>query len=175
MPFPLRGWAGFERHSSVTSGSRGVEDADYSRRSLHGRDIYLRLVILSRLPARRTCPNLLMLFMRPLRDTHARSTTRVRFLGVEGGVLPVLAAAGGSLVLLLLANLLKSLVVYVLAPFPFVLTYGYLLLFVTGRRPHFARDLARALVLGRAVSPLTPKLQPRHPRLEHASDVPTED
>lgn len=108
--------------------------------------------------------------MRPLRDTHARSTTRVRFLGVEGGVLPVLAAAGGSLFLLLLADLLKSLVLYGLAPFPFLLTYSYLLLFVTGRRPHFARDVARALVLGRAVSPLIPKLQPRHPGFKHASN-----
>jgi hypothetical protein len=112
--------------------------------------------------------------MRSLRDTHARSTTRTKFLGVEGGVLPILSAAGGSLVLLLLANALKSAALYVLAPFPFVLTYGYLLVFVTGRRPHFARDVARALVLGKAVSPLTPKLQPRHPRLEHASDIPTE-
>jgi hypothetical protein len=112
--------------------------------------------------------------MRPLRDTHARSTTRTQFLGVEGGVLPVLGAAGGSLVLLLLANALMSIALYVVAPFPFVLTYGYLLVFVTGRRPHFARDVARALVLGRAVSPLTPKLQPRHPRLKHASDIPTE-
>jgi hypothetical protein len=88
-------------------------------------------------------------------------------------VLPVLGAAGGSLILLLLANALKSAALYVLAPFPFVLTYSYLLLFVTGRRPHFARDVARGFVLGRAVSPLTPKLQPRHPRLVHASDIPT--
>lgn len=110
-------------------------------------------------------------FMRPLRDTHARSTTRVRFLGVEGGVLPVLSAAGGSLALLLLANLLKSLSLYVLAPFPFLLTYGYLLLFVTGRRPHFARDVARAFVLGKAVSPMIPKFQPRHPGSKHASNT----
>jgi hypothetical protein len=109
--------------------------------------------------------------MRPLRDTHARSTTRVRFLGVEGGVLPVLSAAGGSLALLLLANLLKSLALYVLAPFPFLLTYGYLLLFVTGRRPHFARDVARTLVLGKAVSPMMPKYQPIHPGLKHASNT----
>ena len=113
--------------------------------------------------------------MRPLRDTHARSTTRIRFLGVEGGVLPVLAAAGGSLFLLLLANLLRSLALYALSPFPFLLTYGYLLLFVTSRRPHFARDVARALVLGRASSPLIPKLQPRHPALKHASNSTTED
>jgi hypothetical protein len=111
--------------------------------------------------------------MRPLRDTHARSTTRIRFLGVEGGVLPVLAAAGGSLFLLLLANLLRSLALYALSPFPFLLTYGYLLLFVTSRRPHFARDVARALVLGRASSPLIPKLQPRHPGLKHASNSTT--
>jgi hypothetical protein len=46
---------------------------------------------------------------------------------------------------------------------PFVMTFGYLLIFVTGRRPHFTRDLVCLYLYGRALSPLPPGKQPQNP------------
>jgi hypothetical protein len=103
-----------------------------------------------------------------LRDTKARFRKRVRFLGVEGGVLPLAISGGVSAALALGASQLHGKVWMALALAPFVLTFIYMLVFITGRRPHFARDIA-AICLSprtfRALSPASPGSQPRHPTL----------
>jgi hypothetical protein len=101
--------------------------------------------------------------MRPLRDTRAKLISKVKFFGVEGGVLPVIVSASVSAILITIASQSGSLVDACLGALPFVLTFGYMLIFVTGRRPHFARDLVCLFLNGRAISPLPPSKQPRNP------------
>ena len=50
-----------------------------------------------------------------------------------------------------------------LGTLPFMATFAYLMIFVTGRRPHFTRDLVCLWLNGRAVGPVPPSKQPRHP------------
>lgn len=103
-----------------------------------------------------------------LRDTHARFRSRIKFWGVEGGVLPVVVSAAISAILISVAAQRGSIPLACLACLPFVLTFGYLLIFVTGRRPHFTRDLVCWFLYGRALSPLPPSKQPVHPA-KHAT------
>jgi len=102
------------------------------------------------------------------RETKARFRKKVKFWGVEGGVLPVAVSAVVSAVMLLLAfqrpewdPVSKTL----LSASPFVLTYAYLRAFKTGRRPYFDRDLYFYFINGRGVSPAPPNRQPIHPVL----------
>lgn len=101
--------------------------------------------------------------MRPLRDTRSKLRFRVKFLGVEGGVLPVVISAAVSAMLIAIASQSGSILLACLGSMPFVLTFGYLLIFVTGRRPHFTRDLVCLYLYGRALSPLPPGKQPQNP------------
>jgi hypothetical protein len=101
--------------------------------------------------------------MRALRDTRSKLRSKVKFLGVEGGVLPVVISAAVSAMLIAIASQSGSIPLACLGSMPFVLTFGYLLLFVTGRRPHFTRDLVCLYLYGRALSPLPPGKQPQTP------------
>jgi len=101
--------------------------------------------------------------MRALRDTQARFSRRIKFWGAEGGVLPVVISAAVSALLISIASQSGSIPLACLGSMPFVLTFGYLLIFVTGRRPHFTRDLACVVLIGRAISPLPPNKQPINP------------
>jgi hypothetical protein len=100
------------------------------------------------------------------RDTQARFRRRVRFLGVEGGLKPLI---GSGVVSLALLNLVEFSPyagqpwAVALAAAPFVLAFAYLALFVSGRRPHFSRDLIYAVLNGRSASPLPPAERVRHP------------
>jgi hypothetical protein len=73
-------------------------------------------------------------------------------------LLPVSVSAALSALLLTVAS-------PTVAALPLVLTFGFLLIFVIGRRPHFARDFVFQFVNGRSVSKLPPAEQPRHPTL----------
>jgi hypothetical protein len=101
--------------------------------------------------------------MRALRDTRAKFRSKVKFFGVEGGVLPVVISGAVSAMLIAIASQSGSIPLACLGSMPFVLTFGYLLIFVTGRRPHFTRDLVCLYLYGRALSPLPPGKQPQNP------------
>jgi hypothetical protein len=101
--------------------------------------------------------------MRALRDTRSKLRSKVKFLGTEGGVLPVVVSASVSAMLIAIASQSGSIPLACLGSMPFVMTFGYLLIFVTGRRPHFTRDLACVVLIGRAISPLPPNKQPINP------------
>jgi hypothetical protein len=110
----------------------------------------------------------------PLRDTKAKFRLRVKFLGVEGGVLPVVISASVSAVLVAVASNRGSVLLGCLGMLPFVCVFGYLLIFVTGRRPHFTRDLCALWLNGRSISPVPPGLQPVNPakeRLQRAEQI----
>jgi len=101
--------------------------------------------------------------MRTLRDTRAKFSSKVKFFGVEDGVLPVVISGAVSAMLIAIASQSGSIPLACLGSMPFVLTFGYLLIFVTGRRPHFTRDLVCLHLYGRALSPLPPGKQPQNP------------
>jgi hypothetical protein len=101
--------------------------------------------------------------MRALRDTRANLRARIKFWGVEGGVLPVVISASVSSMLIAIAAQSGSIPLACLGSLPFVLTFGYLLIFVTGRRPHFTRDLVCVCLNGRSLSPVPPAKQPVNP------------
>ena len=101
--------------------------------------------------------------MRALRDTRSKLRLRVKFFGVEGGVLPVVISASISAMLIAIASQSGSIPLACLGSVPFVLTFSYLLIFVTGRRPYFTRDLVCLYLYGRALSPLPPDKQPENP------------
>jgi hypothetical protein len=101
--------------------------------------------------------------MRGLRDTRAKLRAKVKFLGCEGGVLQIVISASISAMLIAIASQSGSIPLACLGSLPFVLTFGYLLIFVTGRRPHFTRDLVCLFLYGRALSPLPPAKQPQNP------------
>src|SRR5260370_39183782 len=98
-----------------------------------------------------------------LRDTQARLRLKIKFWGVEGGFLPVVVSAALSALLISIAAQRASIPMECLGALPFVGTFCYLLLFVTGRRPHFTRDLVEVFLNGRSISPLPPAYQPKHP------------
>lgn len=100
------------------------------------------------------------------RDTRARFRPKVRFLGVEGGLKPLIGSGAVSLVLINAVEFSPATgnpIAITLAILPFLLTFAYLALLVSGRRPHFARDLLYCVINGRAVSPLPPAQRVRHP------------
>jgi hypothetical protein len=99
-----------------------------------------------------------------MRDTRSKLKARIKFFGVEGGIYPVIISAALSAMLLSVAAQSGSIALSLLATTPFVLTFLYLLIFVTGRRPHFTRDLVCLVLNGKAVGPRPPPLQPLHPR-----------
>src|SRR5215831_18099809 len=57
--------------------------------------------------------------MRPLRDTRSKLTSRVKFLGVEGGVLPVIVAGTVSSMLIAIAAQSGSIPMACLGAMPF--------------------------------------------------------
>jgi hypothetical protein len=100
------------------------------------------------------------------RDTRARFRKRVKFLGIEGGLIPLIISGATSLVLLQalqFSGRSGNPALIGLAALPLAGTFGYLMLLVSGRRPHFARDLIFSLINGRAVSPVPPAQRIRHP------------
>jgi len=80
--------------------------------------------------------------------------------------LPVVISAAASALLISIAAQSGSIPLACLGALPFVATFGYMLIFVTGRRPHFTRDLVCLFLEGRSVGPLVPSKQPRHPGME---------
>ena len=83
-------------------------------------------------------------------------------------------SAAVSAILLSVASTRASIPLACLALLPFVCVFGYLLIFVTGRRPHFTRDLVCAWLNGRSFSPAPPGLKPVNPakeRLRRAGQI----
>ncbi len=109
--------------------------------------------------------------MRTLRDTQAKLRSKVKFFGVEGGVLPVVISAAVSAMLIAIASQSGSIPMACLGAIPFVLTFGYLMVFVTGRRPHFTRDLVCLFLYGRSLSPVPPGKQPRNPAVRNRANT----
>jgi hypothetical protein len=101
--------------------------------------------------------------MRGLRDTEARLRGKVKYLGVEGGVLPLVITGAVSAILITIASQSGSILDACLGALPFVLTFCYMLIFVTGRRPHFSKDLVCHALIGKSLSPLPPDKQPQNP------------
>lgn len=100
------------------------------------------------------------------RDTRARLRKRVKFLGIEGGLIPLISSGAVSLILLQalqFSGRQGNPALIALAALPFAGTFGFLLVFVSGRRPHFARDQIFSVINGRAVSPAPPAQRVRHP------------
>jgi hypothetical protein len=101
-----------------------------------------------------------------LRDTKARFRRRVKFLGVEGGVLPLVISGGLSVFLVSAASLNGGgFPLMAVGALPFCLVYAYLALFVTGQRPHWSADQLRLILHGRAVPTRRPADFPQHPAL----------
>ena len=102
----------------------------------------------------------------PPRDTHARFRKKVKFLGVEGGLKPLIGSGTLSLVLINAVEFSPASgnpAAITLAVLPFLATFAYLALLVSGRRPHFARDLLYSALNGHAASPLPPAGRMLHP------------
>ena len=100
------------------------------------------------------------------RDTRARFRKKVKFLGVEGGLKPLIGSGAVSLALINLVEFSPAAgnpVAITFAVLPFLLTFAYLALLVSGRRPHFARDLLYSVLNGQAASPLPPAHRIKHP------------
>jgi hypothetical protein len=105
------------------------------------------------------------------RETKARFRRNVRFLGVEGGVMPL--TISGLISFLMLASVSQDaggdgVLNGILAMTPFAVTYGYMRIFRNGRRPYMDRDLLYSIIYGRSVSPEPPVRQPVHPVLGRA-------
>ena len=100
-----------------------------------------------------------------LRDTKARWRNRVPFLGVEGGVYPLIISGAVSIFLILGATFMHpDWQGFGIALVPFAVTWSYMRLFLTGKRPHYARDFAAGLrPHSRYLSPAPPRIQPVHP------------
>jgi hypothetical protein len=101
-----------------------------------------------------------------MRATNARFRKKVRFWGVEGGVWPLAGSAAASGLLSLWFSHCGNTLGAWLSTLPFVLTFTYHAVFVTGRRPHFRRDLCGLALRGRALSPAPRGAQPAHPSLQ---------
>lgn len=104
-----------------------------------------------------------------LRDTKARHRKRVPIWGIEGSLLIPMVAFCFSAVLCAAVVVQKGFDVMniIIAWSPFIAVYGYMFIFITGRRPHFARDLLMSLgPHTRSVTKAAPFLQPKHPTLK---------
>jgi hypothetical protein len=100
------------------------------------------------------------------RDTRARFRKKVKFLGVEGGLKPLIGSGAVSLALINVVEFSPAAgnpVAITLAVLPFLATFAYMALLVSGRRPHFARDLLYSALNGHAASPLPPAERMLHP------------
>ena len=101
------------------------------------------------------------------RETRARFRERPRFLGLDTSPVPIVAAAILGVFLLTFSyslNPAMSVLARIsLAGAPLILTFAYVWIFRTGRRPNLDRDLFLCLMNGKTVSPLPPELQPVHP------------
>lgn len=104
--------------------------------------------------------------MRPLRDTHAKFRPKIPFWGIEGGLLPLVASGFVSATLVAVAANTGKTFLVAPAMLPFALTFLYMLIFITGRRPHFAQDCVNALVMGKNAYVCPPNSQPRHPAIQ---------
>jgi hypothetical protein len=100
-----------------------------------------------------------------MRVTHSRFRKRVRYWGVEGGVLPLVGSAAASGMLALYTTQSGTSFGTYLSVLPFALTFTYYAVFVTGRRPHFRDDLWGLCLRGRSQSPPPSRAQPLHPSL----------
>jgi hypothetical protein len=98
-----------------------------------------------------------------LRDTQAKLRRRIKFLGVENGTLPLIISGGLSVCFLTAASGTNNPLLIALALAPFEGTFLYMLVFYSGRRPHFARDLVAVFLEGKAVSPRMKQDQPVNP------------
>ena len=98
-----------------------------------------------------------------LRDTQAKLRRRIKFLGVENGTLPLIISGGVSVCFLTSASGTNNPWLIGLALVPFGGTLVYMLVFYSGRRPHFARDIVAVVLEGKAVSPRTKQDQPVNP------------
>ena len=98
-----------------------------------------------------------------LRDTQAKLRRRIKFLGVENGTLPLIISGGLSVCFLTAASGTNNPLLIALALVPFGGTFVYMLVFYSGRHPHFARDLVSVVLDGKAVSPRTREDQPVSP------------
>jgi hypothetical protein len=83
--------------------------------------------------------------------------------------LPLIISAAASAFLISIASQQGSVALACLGATPFVLTFLYMLIFQTGRRPHFTRDLVELFLQGKAISPLAPAYQPRNPGIRAGS------
>ena len=77
--------------------------------------------------------------------------------------MPVIISAAVSAIMITMASQSGSITDACLGASPFVVTFCYMAIFVTGRRPHFTRDVVCVMLNGRSLSPLPPAEQPLHP------------
>jgi hypothetical protein len=97
------------------------------------------------------------------RPTHARLRRRVRFYGVEGPVVPLATSGVFSAAAFGFAAQTEDWFLIACSLLPALGVWGYYALFVTGRRPHFGRDVLGAWLNGRSM-PATPTERfPAHP------------
>lgn len=109
--------------------------------------------------------------MRHLHDTHSKLRRRIKFYGLEGSIYPIIIATVVSIMAVSVAVQRASIPLAIFGASPFFLTVGYFLFFVTGRRPHFTRDLVGLAIHGKSVTPAPRKEQPRHPGFEEETDA----
>lgn len=102
------------------------------------------------------------------RETKARHRKGVPIFGIEGNlIIPMVAFCFSVLLCAAVVQKGFSVVNICVAWSPFVGIYGYMLMFMTRRRPHFARDFF--MNIGRSSKSVTkapPDLQPKHPTLK---------
>jgi hypothetical protein len=97
------------------------------------------------------------------RPTHARLRRRVRFYGVEGPVVWLASSGVFSAAAFSFAAQTGDWFLIGGSLLPALIVWGYYGIFVTGRRPHYGRDVLGAWLNGRSV-PATPTDRfPAHP------------
>ena len=101
--------------------------------------------------------------MPPTRPTHARLRRRVAFYGVEGPVVPLAGSGVLSAAAFSFAAQTGDWFLIACSLAPALGVWGYYGLLVTGRRPHYGRDVLGAWLNGRALSPTPTDRFPAHP------------
>lgn len=103
------------------------------------------------------------------RQTQARFRKKVKFMGVDGGAVPLISATFLSLALIVASGSTDTRGVCLCAS-PFVATLGIMLALFTDKRPHFASDALTSLLPGaRFRTARRPRTYPIHPGLNPAS------